>query len=75
MEISMKHSIKPCPFCGDNEQTLFRWSEEYPGIDEVDNGLSDWHVRCEFCGAFGPPANNKDGAIEGWNERNKPNDE
>ncbi len=54
--------LKPCPFCGENEQEI---------IELGLGGTEDWaiYVRCEYCGAFGPPADSRQGAKETWNER------
>ncbi len=54
--------IDPCPFCGNEElyctQHRFR-----------DNGLV--YVKCESCGAEGPPEEWEDDAINKWNTRFK----
>jgi Lar family restriction alleviation protein len=50
--------LKPCPFCGEDEQ------------QENDNeeGMS---VRCGFCGALGPWADTRTNAEKEWNWREK----
>lgn len=50
--------IKPCPFCG-NEPEMWNCAK-----DNVPN-----HVCCIKCGADGPRQENKQEAIEAWNER------
>jgi Lar family restriction alleviation protein len=51
-------ALKPCPFCGEDEQ------------QENDNeeGMS---VRCGFCGALGPWADTRTNAEKEWNWREK----
>ena len=49
--------LKPCPFCGENEQQ-FR---------EGDDG--DYSVRCQYCGASGEWCSTKRMARECWNTR------
>jgi len=51
--------LLPCPFCGENEQEV------------IDNWLGSHvtHIRCEYCGALGPPADTRLGAKKEWNRR------
>jgi len=53
--------LKPCPFCGENEQRII----------ELESEVVEWaiYIRCEYCGALGPPADSSQGAKEAWNER------
>lgn len=48
--------LKPCPFCGENEQ-------------DITNRESELAIRCQFCGAYGPWADSVVGAKEEWNRR------
>lgn len=52
----MAEQFAPCPFCGEEE------------LLDVEHEL--FHaVRCDKCDACGPPANERDEAIEFWNYR------
>jgi len=54
--------LKPCPFCGENEQRIMEL-----GLEDAPNwGI---YVYCEYCGALSPPADSSQGAKEAWNER------
>lgn len=54
-------SLKPCPFCGST--TLAVFDAEFIG---------DCEVQCDGCGIVGPSADTRVGAINRWNDRNKP---
>lgn len=58
------YGLKPCPFCGENEQTEFL--QVWNGKDD----FSTYHIRCDYCGALGPE-NSKSFKIawEEWNGR------
>jgi Lar family restriction alleviation protein len=60
-----KMSEKPisCPFCGDNAL--------HTEPNEAIDGSSEFAVRCENCGAYGPWWDNRKGAIAAWNRRAK----
>jgi Lar family restriction alleviation protein len=51
-----RETLKPCPFCGSEETAL---SE--PPVP--------WLVICEECGAEGPYADKRKGAVGAWNTR------
>ena len=50
--------LKPCPFCGDNEATLWK---QYPAD-------RPWHILCGCGGRVGYFVT-KEEAIEAWNRR------
>jgi Lar family restriction alleviation protein len=52
----MSETLKPCPFCGKEEQ------EDH----ETDEGHV---VRCGWCGALGPWSGMLGEAIDLWNDR------
>jgi len=54
--------MKPCPFCGENEQKVIHRSLN-------DWASPDYYIRCEYCGAYGPPANSERKAKESWEDR------
>ena len=59
----MTEKLKPCPFCGENEQ-------------EVDMNIDyDWYVRCQYCGACAGFSGKKDYAIADWNRRKEGGDD
>jgi len=47
--------IKRCPFCGSDDTEV--------------RGLRAMYIRCNFCGAEGPPEDTDREAIEAWNMR------
>lgn len=49
-------ALQPCPFCGDPAP-----------IVESDGYTS--YVQCNGCGATGPPFEEDEPAVEGWNRR------
>jgi len=49
---------KQCPFCGNNLLL---------DLHQRDNGA--WSVWCTACGAYGPPAQNTNDALQKWNHR------
>lgn len=52
--------LKPCPFCGGKE----------PYVTQLQYG--SFRIVCSVCGVEGPYGNKEDRAIEGWNQRCKP---
>ena len=52
--------IKPCPFCGENEQEPMQTED------------GDWYVRCNYCGAQGEQCVKKERSIDTWNTREDP---
>jgi len=52
--------LEKCPFCGEAEDLL-----EY----DVDDWMADKSVRCEYCGALGPPCSTWEQAQLAWNKR------
>ena len=56
----MEEKLKPCPFCGENEQ-------EYSGRDDAQVCYDT--VRCRNCGAVGEHCSTKEQARECWNTR------
>jgi Lar family restriction alleviation protein len=57
--------VQPCPFCAEPENLLLRLDEEFVGVSFI----TPCFVRCENCGAEGPPDNDKSKAIDNWNRR------
>lgn len=55
--------IKPCPFCGYNENVA-NWY--YQRLGEP---VRIWNVICSVCSCTGPTDLGKSGAIEAWNQR------
>ena len=49
--------LKPCPFCGENEQELY----------EDDYG--NYAIRCQYCDAQSGMCGNRKSAIEEWQKR------
>jgi len=47
--------INPCPFCGKKEHELWEDQEIY--------------IRCQYCGARGPDADEVEHAVKEWNTR------
>lgn len=64
--------LKPCPFCGREPECVQNY--EYTKLH--DGGYA-WVVRCNYmkggCGASGGCRQDKDEAIEAWNNRQKEN--
>jgi len=54
------NKLKSCPFCGEAEE-LSEYLEE--------DWMSDKNVRCDNCGALGPPCSDWEKAQLAWNER------
>lgn len=52
-------TLKPCPFCGGNAQTV------------KSSGRWGWFVSCR-CAAVGPSSQSREAAIEAWNDRKEP---
>jgi len=59
-KVMSQTKLLPCPFCGENEQEIFRGYGEY---------AEPTHIRCEYRGALGPPVDSSKGAKELWNKR------
>lgn len=57
--------MKPCPFCAEDGQEYGSLEVEDLSTPERD----EWAVRCQFCGAFGPPADNPEDARQAWDKR------
>jgi Lar family restriction alleviation protein len=57
-EYMSEKKLKPCPFCGESE----------PDTTNKDGEIA---IRCEYCGAYGPWADNLADAIAAWNRRAK----
>ena len=51
--------MKPCPFCGSDRVSVAT------GLEQV----SFYYVECERCGGSGPGCDERDEAIETWNQR------
>ena len=56
-------SLKPCPFCGENDATLM-WDS-----DEKGKPLDCWYVWCLTCGGMGSRQLSIKGAEDAWNNR------
>ena len=58
--------LKSCPFCGHGKKgdiLIYDHSADGTGSDAC-------QMRCEWCGARGPEENQREKAIQAWNERN-----
>ena len=56
----MSDDLLGCPFCGEKKEL-----KEYT----QDDCMSDKNVRCENCGALGPPCSTWKQAKEAWQHR------
>lgn len=54
--------LKPCPFCGADEESGLH-------IETIWDGEEKFRVFCEYCGVSTWDFNNKDTAIKAWNTR------
>jgi len=52
--------MRECPFCNDTESL-------YVGL--TDRNHNCYQVVCDYCGATGPSAGNKENAKDYWNQR------
>lgn len=57
----MASELKECPFCNHHEINT-----------RLIGGF--WRIDCEYCGAVGARASDKEGAIAKWNRRASPDD-
>lgn len=59
-----EQQLKPCPFCGNDDMTVFNGRQ-------IDPLAPCWTsmVECLKCFAKGPEVGSKDLAIKGWNTR------
>ena len=66
--IMMNTEIYPCPFCGETDDpTVIVQCDVYHSYEDPTD--SPYYVRCEYCGALGPSAQSKEGAVRFWNLR------
>ena len=54
----MTEGLKPCPFCGNADESRVVWLNAYT-----------WRVHCGGCGADGPTCYSENNAVEWWNTR------
>lgn len=60
--------LKPCPFCGAEDEVSFGISHSKL-FDEI---RTHHHVECAACGVIGPSCETDEEALEGWNRRATP---
>lgn len=58
---------KPCPFCGEITELS---SVQFDDCMQP-TYLQDWVIRCDHCGAMGPPCSTITQAEKAWDERKK----
>ena len=56
----MTEELKPCPFCGETKDL-----SEY----DAEDWMADKSIRCDTCGALGPPASTLIQTQKAWNYR------
>jgi len=66
--MSGENELKPCPFCGAQEEVSFGISHS----KLFDETRVHHHVECEECGVMGPSCDTTEEALIGWNRRSTP---
>lgn len=61
----LKLDVKRCPHCGGDILDLTQGPVKHALIDDA------WYVWCTFCGSRGPDDETIEGAINGWNMRDR----
>jgi Lar family restriction alleviation protein len=59
----MSEKLKPCPFCGNKEQSMFSIYRFY--------NVKFRRINCDICGSNGAIGKNIKEAIAAWNKRVK----
>jgi len=66
--MSGENELKPCPFCGAQEEVSFGISHS----NLFDETRVHHHAECESCGVMGPSCDTTEEALIGWNRRSTP---